>query len=70
MVLNFSEILDSSVDTLRFSIDESKSIVKWSTINNPVFIQNLSNYDGPYTHSQILGILNSEVWIESYNEEE
>ena len=38
--IDFSVVLESSVDTLRLSIDEEKSFIKWDG-NTPSFVSNV-----------------------------
>jgi len=59
--IDFSEVLESSVDTLRLSIDEEKSFIKWDG-NTPSFVSDLTDTEGPYSHTEILEILSEEEW--------
>lgn len=60
-LVNFNEVLETSEETLRLSLDGTQTILKWGG-NEPSFISNLSSYDGPYTHSEILTILATPEW--------
>lgn len=59
--IDFINVLESSVDTLRLSVDETKSFVKWEG-ETPSFVSDLTNTEGPYSHSQILEVLSEEAW--------
>ena len=59
--IDFSAVLESSVDTLRLSIDEEKSFIKWDG-NTPSFVSDLTDTKGPYSHTEILEILSEEEW--------
>jgi hypothetical protein len=59
--INFNKVLETSVDTVRKSVDQSKTFVKWdNTI--PECVSNLTTKEGPYTYEEILQILNTPEW--------
>ena len=60
-LVNFSEVLETSQSTLRLSVDETQTILKWNG-SEPSFVSSLSSYDGPYTHSEILTIMATPAW--------
>ena len=59
--IDFDCVLETSVDTLRKSVDETKTFVKWEG-DTPDCVMNLTSADGPYSHSEILTILATEEW--------
>ena len=61
--INFDEVLESSIDTIRKSVDETKTFVKWSGNTIPNSVQTLTTSEGPYTYDEIIVILNSTDWI-------
>ena len=63
--LDFNQILQTSVETLRLSIDGTKTIVKWETANGvPSCIQGLST-KGPYmTHDEALELMATTAWTD------
>jgi hypothetical protein len=61
--VNFDEILQTSEETLRYSLDESKAVIKWSE-DDPSFIKEIVGAEGPYSHSEILVILDSDEWTD------
>ena len=62
--INFDHVLETSVDTIRKSVDETLSFVKWEG-STPSFVSSLSTSQGPYTHTQILSVLSTETWTPS-----
>lgn len=60
-IIDFNQVLETSVDTLRFSVDGSKTFIKWDG-NQPEFINSFTFVDGPYSHEEILDILSTEEW--------
>ena len=58
--VDFSKVKETSVDTLRYSIDGTKTFVKFEG-NAPTFLSSKQQY----THSQILEILTGEEWASS-----
>ena len=55
--VNFAEVMETSADTLRFSVDETKTLVKF-TGDTPSFLDGKTQY----THSEILNILSGSEW--------
>jgi hypothetical protein len=60
--INFNEVLETSQDTVRKSVDETKTFVKWEGETIPTSVQNLTTKEGPYTYQEILTILATEEW--------
>lgn len=60
--INFSEVLESSVNTLRISNDGSLTFVKWEGETTPSSVESLSTQDGPYTHTQISNLMTGSAW--------
>jgi len=65
--VDFTQVLETSQETVRKSVDESKTFVKWSG-EQPTFISTLVGTEGPYTHEEILEILSTEEWTSSIQE--
>ena len=63
-IINFSSVLETSVDTIRKSVDETLTFVKWDG-STPSFVSSLSTTQGPYTHTEILSVLSTETWTQS-----
>ena len=63
-LIDFEQVLETSADTVRTSVDGTKTFVKWDGLE-PDFTDMLTTKQGPYTHSEILEILTSEEWREN-----
>ena len=61
--VDFTQVLETSADTVRKSVDETKTFVKWEG-EQPEFINSINNAEGPYTHSEMLEILSDPEWSE------
>ena len=66
--VDFSLVCETSADTLRKSVDESKTFVKWDG-EQPEFVSELTTLEGPYTHAEILEILSTPEWSAPMEEE-
>jgi len=60
--VDFSLVCETSVDTLRKSVDETKTFVKWDGGVAPDFVSELTTLEGPYTYTEILDILSGAEW--------
>jgi len=59
--IDFNTVLETSADTVRKSVNETKTFVKWAgTI--PTCVSNLTTKEGPYTYEEILTILSTPEW--------
>jgi len=63
--INFDEVLETSADTVRRSVDGAKTFVKWEDGSSvPPSVESLIT-KGPYlTHTEILSILATPKWNE------
>lgn len=61
--LDFSQILQTSPDTLRRSLDGALAIIKWEG-DSPDFLQNLATAQGPYDYAEIAEILAGPAWTD------
>jgi len=59
--IDFNLVLETSADTLRKSVDETKTFVKWDG-EAPEFVSELTTLEGPYTYEEILDILSTSEW--------
>ena len=59
--VNFNEVLETSAETVRKSIDQTKTFVKWDG-ETPAFVSTISGAEGPYTYEEILDILTGVDW--------
>jgi len=59
--IDFTQVLETSIETVRKSVDEIKTFVKWdNTI--PECVESLTTKEGPYTYEEILNILSTSEW--------
>lgn len=59
--VDFSLVCETSADTLRKSVDETKTFIKWDG-EAPAFVADLVGTEGPYTHAEILELLSGTEW--------
>jgi len=60
--VDFSLVCETSADTLRKSVDETKTFVKWDGGVAPDFVSELTTLEGTYTYTEILDILSTPEW--------
>ena len=65
--VDFNQVGETSIDTVRKSVDQTKTFVKWEG-QDPAFISELQDIQGPYTHEEILNILSTEEWTQPMTE--
>lgn len=59
--INFEQVCETSSDTLRKSVDETKTFVKWEG-EAPEFVADIVGAEGPYTHMEMIEILSGSEW--------
>jgi len=59
--VDFNQVCETSAETVRKSIDETKTFIKWDD-QEPSFINDLEGTEGPYTYEEIMVILSTEEW--------
>ena len=67
--VDFSQVLETSSETLRRNVDGTKTFVKWDGEIAPEFVSELTTLEGPYTYSEILEILSTPEWTAPMEEE-
>lgn len=60
--IDFTQVLETSIDTIRKSVDETKTFVKWDGDIIPSSVDALITKEGPYTYDEILSILSTTEW--------
>lgn len=60
--IDFSQVLETSIDTVRKSINETKTFVKWDGNIIPSSVDSLTTKEGPYTYTEMITILNGPEW--------
>ena len=68
-LIDFSQVMETSADTLRFSIDGTLTFVKYEGVM-PASVIACPSKSQEYSHAEILAILNNEdqVWWEPMEE--
>lgn len=61
--IDFTQVLETSIDTVRKSVDGTKTFVKWDN-TMPDCVSNLTTKEGPYTYDEILSILSTPEWTD------
>ena len=59
--IDFTQVCETSIDTVRKSIDGAKTFVKWDG-TTPSSVESLTTKEGPYTYEEILTILAGPEW--------
>lgn len=59
-LVDFAQVLESSPETVRRSLDNTKTFVKFTS--PPTFLDQLTSKQGLYTHEEILAILATPEW--------
>lgn len=57
--IDFNQVMETSADTLRYSLDGSQTLVKFEG-STPSFLEGKTQYD----HSEILAILAGPEWTD------
>ena len=60
--IDFKTVLETSIDTVRKSVDETKTFVKWDG-NMPECVSTLTTKECPYTYEEMLTILSTPEWL-------
>lgn len=63
-LVDFSEVFETSVETLRYSLDQTKTLIKYDSYNIPSFYENMVTKEGPYTHEEIVSIMTTPEWTD------
>ena len=59
--IDFTQVLETSIDTVRKSVDGEKTFVKWDG-ETPQCVLELTTKEGPYTYDEMLNILSTPEW--------
>jgi len=62
-LIDFGQVLETSADTVRKSLDGTKTFVKWDG-DTPSCIASLTNIEGPYNYTEITGVLSTAEWCD------
>lgn len=61
-LIDFTQVCETSIDTVRKSLDGTKTFVKWDSEEIPSSVLLLTTNEGPYTYDEISIILNGPEW--------
>jgi hypothetical protein len=60
--VDFSQVLETSAETVRKSVDGTKTFVKWDGGAVPQSVDAIQSKEGPYTYEEMLAMLSTEEW--------
>ena len=60
--VDFSQVCETSIDTVRKSVDGTQTFVKWDGHDMPATVAALQNTSEVNSHAEILAILATEAW--------
>jgi hypothetical protein len=60
--IDFNQVLESSINTIRLSADSTKTFVKWDGAIIPSSVNSLTSKEGPYNYGEMLSILSTQEW--------
>lgn len=68
-LVDFNDALQTTEETVRLSTDLTKGVLKWEG-DEPAFVSVLPSYEGPYTHEEILLIMDTPTeWMAPVEED-
>ena len=59
--IDFTEVLETSADTCRYSVDGTQTFIKYEG-DVPESVAAIADKSQKYSHSELLKILNGEEW--------
>ena len=62
--IDFTEVLETSIETLRLNLSGSQTFVKYEGETMPTSILSLTTKEGPYSYNEILTILTGSEWTD------
>ena len=62
--IDFNEVMETTADTLRKNLANTQSFVKYEG-DQPVSVAALITKSQPYTHEEIINLLNGDDWNDS-----
>ena len=60
--IDFAQVLETSVDTVRRSVDGTLTFVKWDGELTPLCLADVAGTQGPHTYEEIVAILAGVDW--------
>ena len=62
-LVDFNEVMETSIDTNRLSVDGLETVLKWEG-DEPTFVSTLTSFVGPFTHEEFLAIMATPEWTD------
>ena len=59
--IDFNQILETSVETLRYSVDKTQTLVKWDG-EIPSCVLGLTTKSAYMSYDEIVALLNTPIW--------
>jgi hypothetical protein len=63
-MIDFTQVCESSIETVRRSVDGTKTFVKWDSEGIPSSVDSLTTKEGPFSYDEILIILQGPEWTD------
>jgi hypothetical protein len=63
-LIDFSQVLETSADTLRKSVDGTMTFVKWDGNDVPACVESLTTKSDYHTYEEMLDILSGSDWTQ------
>jgi hypothetical protein len=63
-LIDFTQVCETSIETVRKSVDQTKTFVKWDSYEIPSSVESLTTKEGPYTYEEMLDILSTPEWTD------
>jgi hypothetical protein len=63
--IDFNQVFETSIETVRKSVDETLTFVKYGDEAMPSSVSSLDTKQGPYSHEEILEMLTTPEWTPS-----
>lgn len=60
--IDFTQVLETSAETVRKSVDGTKTFVKWEDETEPACLSSVTGKVGPYTYEEMIALLATEEW--------
>ena len=60
--IDFEQVFETSAETVRKSVDETLTFIKYKDEAMPSSVVSLETKVGPYSHTEILEILSTPEW--------
>lgn len=61
-LVDFSQVLETSADTVRRSVDGTRTFVKWDGDAVPPSVDAVPSKQGPLTYEEMIEVLATEEW--------